>query len=219
MLKLISYSYNHSLTMNDVILGMNYLAHAYLSFNNGDILAGNMITDFVKGKSQYDYPFAIQKGIRLHRLIDEFTDAHVVTAEAKTFFKHAYRLYSGAFIDVVYDHFLALDKKQFKVDVDLNNFSQQAYKLLDENFSIFPGRFQKMFPYMKSQNWLYNYQFKEGIQKSFQGIVYRSAYLKESEIAFEIFNEHYTELENCYNNFFPTLKQFALENLRNLLAQ
>ena len=157
-------SYNHSLTLNDVILGMNYLAHAFLSFNNADILAGNMISDFVKGKSQYDYPFTIQKGIRLHRLIDEFTDTHSVTAEAKFFFRPAYRLYSGAFIDVVYDHFLALDKKQFKDDTELNNFSQHTYKLLDGNFSFFPAKFQKMFPHMKSHNWLYNYQFKEGIR-------------------------------------------------------
>ena len=56
---------------------------------------------------------------------------------------------------------------------------------------------------MKSQNWLYNYQFKEGIQKSFNGLVYRAAYLNESAIAFEIFNKYYTELQNCYREFFP----------------
>ena len=31
---------------------MNYLAHAYLSFGDPDILAGNMISDFVKGKKK-----------------------------------------------------------------------------------------------------------------------------------------------------------------------
>ena len=29
---------------------MNYLAHAYLSFGDPDVLTGNMISDFVKGK-------------------------------------------------------------------------------------------------------------------------------------------------------------------------
>ena len=198
---------------------MNYLAHAFLSFNNEDILAGNMISDFVKGKTQYDYPAGIQKGIRLHRLIDEFTDAHPVTAKAKNYFRPQYRLYSGAFIDVVYDHFLALDKKQFDNYNNLENFSQQVYQLLENNFSFFPQRFQKMFPYMKSQNWLYNYQYKEGIQKSFNGLVYRSVYLKESVIAFEIFNQYYFELKNCYDEFFPELLQFASENLSNLLAE
>ncbi len=107
--------YNHLLTRNRVILNMNYLAHAFLSFNKKDILAGNMISDFVKGKAKYTYPGGIQNGIQLHRLIDEFTDGHPVTAEAKNYFRPQYRLYSGAFIDIVYDHFLALDSKQFLV--------------------------------------------------------------------------------------------------------
>ena len=55
---------------------MNYLAHAYLSFSDNEILAGNMISDFVKGKTRYDYPAGIQEGITLHREIDRFTDDH-----------------------------------------------------------------------------------------------------------------------------------------------
>lgn len=195
---------------------MNYLAHAFLSFNKKDILAGNMISDFVKGKAKYTYPAAIQNGIQLHRLIDEFTDAHPVTADAKNYFRPQYRLYSGAFVDVVYDHFLSTDAYQFKVYGNLYAFSQEVYQLLDKNVLLFPPRFQKMYGYMKSQNWLYNYQFKEGIQKSFNGLVYRAAYLNESDVAFEIFNKNYTELQNCYREFFPQLLQFALEKLSNL---
>ena len=73
-----------------------------------------MISDFVKGKAKFDYPPGIQKGIHLHRLIDTFTDNHPATAMAKSFFRPQYRLYSGAFTDVVYDHFLARDEKQFE---------------------------------------------------------------------------------------------------------
>ena len=50
---------------------MNYLAHAYLSFNDPDILIGNMISDHVKGKKKFDLPEKIQRGITLHRNIDE----------------------------------------------------------------------------------------------------------------------------------------------------
>lgn len=210
--------YNHLLTFNIVILVMNYLAHAFLSFNKTDILTGNMISDFVKGKTKFDYPLGIQKGIQLHRLIDEFTDAHPVTSKAKNYFRPQYRLYSGAFVDVVYDHFLALDKKQFEEYKNIEDFSQQVYQLLEINFALFPLRFQKMFFYMKSQNWLYNYQFKEGIQKSFHGLVYRASYLYESDIAFKIFKKNYGELKKCYSEFFPELLQFASENLSNLLA-
>ncbi|MEP6927322.1 MAG: ACP phosphodiesterase [Ginsengibacter sp.] len=201
-----------------LFLLMNYLAHAFLSFNETDILAGNMISDFVKGKAKFNYPPGIQKGIHLHRLIDSFTDNHPETAIAKKFFRPQYRLYSGAFADVVYDHFLALDTKQFQDYGNLEIFSLSVYRSLETNLFLFPQRFQKMFPYMKSQNWLCNYQLKEGIQKSFNGVVYRAAYLNESEVAFEIFNQYYHELEKCYQNFFPELKEFAYNNLGNLLA-
>jgi acyl carrier protein phosphodiesterase len=63
---------------------MNYLAHAWLSFHQPFVLAGNMISDFVKGKQQYAYPASVQQGIHLHRSIDAFTDSHPVTREAKT---------------------------------------------------------------------------------------------------------------------------------------
>jgi acyl carrier protein phosphodiesterase len=197
---------------------MNYLAHAFLSFNKPEILAGNMISDFVKGKAKYDYPEHIQKGIHLHRLIDEFTDTHPATAKAKSYFRPQYRLYSGAFIDIVYDHFLALDKRHFQEYGDIEAFCIRVYDQLEENYSLLPLRFQKMFPYMKMQNWLYNYQFKEGIKKSFHGLVYKAAYLYESDIAFKIFNKNYADLKDCYTEFFPGLFQFASENLKNLLA-
>lgn len=198
---------------------MNYLAHALLSFDKPGILAGNMISDFVKGKAKFTYPIEIQQGIHLHRLIDNFTDFHPVTAEAKKFFRPQYRLYSGAFVDIVYDHFLALDTTEFKEYGGLESFSKTIYLSLEENAFYLPEKFSYLFPYMKEQNWLYSYRLKEGMRKSFTGLVHRAAYLNESAIAFKIFNEHYEELKGCYNQFFPALKKYTSESLGNLIAE
>ncbi len=198
---------------------MNFLAHAFLSFNDADILAGNMISDFVKGKKKFDYSLAIQKGIQLHRMIDSFTDAHSETARAKEFFRPAYRLYSGAFVDVVYDHFLALDAKQFETFGGLANFCNTTYGLLDTTAAVFPAPFQRMFPYMKEQNWLYNYRLKDGLRKSFDGLVYRAKYMHESQSAYQIFNENYIQLGDCYERFFPQLKEYAFKSLAALMDQ
>lgn len=195
---------------------MNLLAHAYLSFDQPPILIGNMISDFVKGKKNFDYSPEIQKGITLHRAIDEFTDQHAATKEAKKYFQAAYKLYAGPFIDIVYDHFLANDTNEFENNVMLNIFSQSTCKILKENNSLLPEKFQKMLPYMQSQNWLYNYQFKEGIEKSFEGLVHRAAYLSESATAFTIFNKQYKNLQDCYSAFFPSLKSFAIRTLNKL---
>lgn len=198
---------------------MNYLAHAFLSFDRPDILTGNMISDYVKGKKKFDYSEQIQKGIQLHRHIDTFTDFHPATAKAKEFFRPQYRLYSGAFVDIVYDHFLANDTAQFTLYGGLENFSIGTYQLLDKSISAFPEPFKKMYPYMAAQNWLYNYRLKSGMQKSFQGLVHRAVYLKESVIAFQIFNDHYEELQKCYSEFFPELKEYSFKTLSNLLAE
>lgn len=198
---------------------MNLLAHAFLSFNDPDILTGNMISDFVKGKAKFDYPISIQKGIYLHRLIDNFTDNHKTTARAKEFFRPKYRLYSGAFVDIVYDHFLALDNRQFDEYNGLENFTKITFHRLDTETFYFPLPFQRMFPYMKTQNWLYNYRLKGGIKSSFGGLVRRATYLNESDNAFKIFNENYQELEDCYRSFFPELKAYSIEIFSHLFAE
>jgi acyl carrier protein phosphodiesterase len=197
---------------------MNFLAHAFLSFNDPDILTGNMISDFVKGKRKFDYPLTIQNGIYLHRQIDDFTDFHPATAKAKEFFRPHYRLYSGAFVDIVFDHFLAIDKNQFNPNNNLENFTQTTYSLLEKNAFYFPDHFKKIFTYMKSQNWLYGYRFKEGIHKSFEGLVHRALYLNKSDVAFQVFNDRYKELQNCYSEFFPQLKDFAFQKMQTFIG-
>jgi acyl carrier protein phosphodiesterase len=192
---------------------MNYLAHAYLSFNNPEILVGNMISDFVKGKKKFDYAPGIQKGIALHRAIDEFTDFHPVTKDAKKIFSQDYGLYSGAFMDVAYDYFLARDKAQFE-PVSLLAFSQQVYGILEDYFLVLPPAFQAIFPYMKKHDWLFNYQHLSGIEKSFEGLARRATYIKESDTAFKIFTSNLEQLETRYHLFFPALKQFAINSLR-----
>ena len=156
---------------------MNYLAHAFLSFGHPEITVGNLISDYVKGKKQFDFSPGIQQGIRLHRAIDTFTDQHPATLEAKKIFHPHYRLYSGAFVDVVYDHFLASDNKEF-TDESLKKFTEQIFVSVDPYSGDFPEKFAGMYPYMKSQNWLYNYQFRWGLEKSFGGLVRRAAYIR-----------------------------------------
>jgi acyl carrier protein phosphodiesterase len=196
---------------------MNYLAHAWLSFNHPQILVGNMISDFIKGKKQFDYPSIIHKGIQLHRAIDNFTDSHEATQQLKLFFRPQYRLYAGAFADVVYDHFLATDEAEFLTEADLNRFATTTYEVLETNFTILPEAFQKMLPYMKEYNWLYNYRYKWGIEKSFAGLARRASYLPETAVAFELFNENYDAMRLIYQQFFPDIKRFAAHQMQQLL--
>lgn len=195
---------------------MNYLAHAYLSFGHSEILAGNMISDFVKGRKKEDYIPLIQKGIMLHREIDQFTDQHPATREAKQYFSAYYRLYAGAFVDVVYDHFLANDVREFS-DERLMSFSRTTYAQLELFNDVLPERFLFMLSHMKRQNWLYNYKYRWGIQNSFAGLVRRAAYMTEDAPAYEAFVLHYEQLKDCYARFFPEVKEMAWSHFQSAI--
>ena len=196
---------------------MNYLAHAYLSFNQPEILVGNMISDFVKGKKKFEYDEKILNGINLHREIDNFTDTHASVKKAMQPFKPFVGLYSGAFIDVVFDHFLALDKNELGENEWLI-FSEKTYQILFVFESILPEKFACILPYMSSQNWLYNYRYKQGIENSFEGLKRRAKYLQSSKEAFLVFENEYKFLKKCYTDFFPELKEFVILKLSEMSA-
>jgi acyl carrier protein phosphodiesterase len=188
---------------------MNYLAHAYFSFNEPATMVGNLISDFIKGKKQYDYPDEIQKGIRLHRAIDTFTDAHPAVAEAKQVFRPHYRLYAGAFVDVAFDYFIANDPSLFATEEALAQFAETAYAGLRQHAGWIPEQARGYFERMQQQNWLYNYRTIWGIQKSFGGIVYRSAHLTDSATASFLFEENLQRLQEAYEQFVPELMEMV----------
>lgn len=197
---------------NCSFVGMNYLGHAYLSYNHPEILVGNMVSDFVKGKARFGFSGKIQKGIELHRAIDAFTDSHPATHKAKEFFRPAYRLYSAPIIDVIFDHYLANDAKEF-TDASLMQFSLNTYNILEDHASELPQNFLVAFTYMKTHNWLYHYKYEEGIRSSLKGLVRRSAFLTESNTAYNLFLENYVQLGECFQAFFGDVKQFAKQKL------
>lgn len=189
-----------------------------MSFDQPEILVGNMISDFVKGKKKFDYPSGIQKGIQLHRFIDTYTDAHPATARAKEVFRPHYRLYSGAIIDVLYDHFLAIDTSVFGIQ-SLSAFTEKTYNLLEQYRQWFPASFAAMFPYMKTQNWLLGYSTREGIRKSLGGLVRRAAYLTESDTAFYLFETNYQLLHDCYRQFWADVLAYARSEFDLLIME
>jgi acyl carrier protein phosphodiesterase len=195
---------------------VNYLAHAYLSFNIPDIVVGNLISDFVKGKRKLEYPPSIQTGIALHRAIDTFTDSHPATRRAKSYFRSDYGLYSGPLTDVAYDYFLANDPLIFPSPPSLPIFARQTYTQLEDRSSLFPDRFSRLFPFMRDQDWLSGYQLKEGIFASFAGLARRATYMPPADQACRLFEVHYQPIKDCYAAFFPELREFAYRTLREL---
>lgn len=133
-------------------------------------------------------------------------------------FRSQYRLYSGAFVDVVYDHFLATDEKYF-TEESLFDFSQDVYKKIDIHIDWLVDKFAFMYPYMKEQNWLYNYRTRWGIEKSMAGVARRAVYIDDAKPAFELFEQHYQLLQECSRHFLAAVIPFAENSLKELQNQ
>lgn len=187
---------------------MNFLAHAYLSFGDSEILIGNLIADLVKGKQIEQYPENVQRGIRIHRQIDSFTDSHPVTQQAMQLLRPSAKKYAGAFLDVSYDHFLALDKHNEPEDGWLV-FADKCYQQIELYGEVLPPQFCSMFMYMRSENWFSNYQYRWMIERSFDRLQNRATYLPDDVTVFSDFEKNYIEIGKSYEEFFPQLKSFA----------
>ena len=194
---------------------MNFLAHIYLSGSNDMVTIGNFIADGIRGKNYKTYPTDIQTGILLHRQIDTFTDAHkTVRISTKRLHKN-YSHYSGVIVDILYDHFLAKNWTRYS-DVPLDEYIDNFYDSLEDNFEILPSRIQKMMPYMIADNWLLSYASIEGIGKVLDGMNRRTKNRAQMNLAVNELQEFYEEFETEFTAFFDELIVFSNNKLNEL---
>lgn len=183
---------------------MNFLAHLYLSGSNEKIKVGNFIGDFVKGNQLEIYDSEIQKGIKLHREIDHFTDTHEIVLKSKVRLRESFGHYSPVIVDIFYDHFLAKNWIEF-YPIELKKYTADFYTMIANYSSIVPDAVNNMLTYMKAGNWLYNYQFLEGINKALSGMAKRTKFDSKMETATASLEENYEAFQNEFNEFFPLL--------------
>lgn len=187
---------------------MNYLAHAYLSFDDPEIMVGNIIGDSAKGKQYQNYPLNIQKGLLLHRRIDSFTDQHHKISKIKDFFRAEFGLYSGIIVDILCDHLLAenfTDLTQLK----LSEFSQKVYANLEFHNDILPNNWHTRLYYMKKYNWLVQYATLEGIKQSLVGLNKRIAHDIDLSLSLKTFINNKEVIKVIFEDFFKEIVVYA----------
>jgi acyl carrier protein phosphodiesterase len=194
---------------------MNFLAHAYLSFDQEEVLVGNFVADFIKGKELQRFSGGVQIGILLHREIDTFTDTHPLVKAAQSYFRPRFRHYSSVITDIVFDYFLAKNWPAYS-ERDLAAFAQETYSILKKNEVNLPESFQHMLHWMQKQNWLFHYREISGIQQALNGLTKRATFDSKMNEATEILLEKEQELEVIFFAFFKDLETFAREKLQEL---
>lgn len=189
-------------------VSLNYLGHAVLSENFGEKLMGNLIGDYVKGRIEHStYSEDINKGLLLHRKIDEFTDRHPACLRAKTLFRIDYKLYSGPIVDVIWDYFLANDPSFFTSELALREFSHIIYSKIETNFELIPTSAHPLFQHMIQEDWLYDVRHLRGLRAALNRLMYRFNNDMTADKAFETVMRHYYELNQMYLEFIDDIKE------------
>ena len=191
---------------------MNFLAHAYLSFERPKVLVGNFIGDFVRGELKKQFEKDIVAGIHLHRQIDAYTDNHPLVKQAQELLKPEFHRYSLVITDMYYDHFLSSNWQDYH-NKSITSYTHWVYEVIDSHKSILPKKFLYPFKYMRKENWLESYGKMDGLQRSFTGLSYRTSFESGMEKAPEFLSLHYAFFEDNFRHFFQDLIRFSKNKL------
>jgi len=183
---------------------MNYLAHIYLSGTNDFLKIGNFMADSIKGNDYEKFDSEIKKGILLHRHIDSFTDMHPIYRQSKHRLHEKYGHYSGVIMDILYDHFLAKNWSKFS-DEKLEDYANNFYQLLQDNYDILTERIKGMMPYMIARNWFVSYATIAGLEMILFQMDYKTKHRANMQEAIVELQDFYTEFESEFFQFFEEL--------------
>ncbi len=187
---------------------MNVLAHIYLSGDSDEIIIGNYIGDYVKGRDYLKFPEQVRKGIILHRNIDSFTDSHPVVHRSKIHFLKNYHKYAGVVVDILYDHYLTREW-DFYSRRPLESITYQFYRAMVNNYDILPDLVKERMPFFIIHNWLESYRSVKGIKTVFKAMSKRTSLPSETRYVMKAFKKNYYELGDDFMEFFPQLIEYV----------
>ncbi len=187
---------------------MNHLAHLFLAQSDINLLVGNYIADHVKGKQIEEFSSEIQRGIQMHRGIDEFTDKHPVVIECKERLYPKYHKYASVLIDMFFDHVLAKNWQKYS-PISLASFTKSAYQMLGTKQNIYPNSVKLMYDHMSKYDWLNSYASINGMGKALNGLANRASFESKMEESIVDLKQDFSFYESNFEAFFPELIEYA----------
>ena len=192
---------------------MNYLAHFYLAAKDEGLIIGNILADYKKGKQYLELPEDIQRGVLLHRSIDDFTDNHPEVEKTKARLRKKYRKFAPVISDVFYDFILGNNWKDYSSQ-RLDAFSSDIYKVLLDNTHILPIQAQMTVGYMSKNDWLYHYSTFWGIEMALKGLSRRTTFDTNMHEAIEDLKRDEAIIEKEFRHFFEDLRSHVSNELK-----
>lgn len=186
---------------------MNYLFHLYLSGDDPEILTGNFMGDFVKGRLTDAYPERLRRGIELHRRIDSFAQNHASFTASRKRLGAEFGLYRGIMVDIFYDHFLAVGWRLWSGQ-PLPDYLARARACVEEHRDQLPERLKGLVPVI-FEEMIPSYLSTEGVADALRRFSRRVPRANPLASGGMELTRHYRFLQEDFDAFIPEIRRFA----------
>lgn len=194
-----------------IVHAMNFLAHLWLADGDDGLRVGAMLGDFVRGGMEdSQLPPEVQKGIQLHRFIDQFMDGLPELAELRQKFDAPFRRYAGIIIDVAFDHELARRWEEYS-DLSLQQFDADVRELLAHYQALLPEELKAFMRYADRRGLFAAYREKDEILYSLSGVGRRLSRSNPLDRVDEIWDELEDDLSAGFEQVFPQVQAAVAE--------
>jgi len=116
---------------------VNHLAHFHLAGDCEYLVVGALLGDYVKGPLTGALPPALERGVKLHRRVDAFTDSHAALRALRVHFGPGERRLAGVVTDLFFDYLLTRHWQLFHAAA-LDAFSARVYAILERHARAVP---------------------------------------------------------------------------------
>ena len=190
---------------------MNHLAHALLAGDDEWLQLGSAMGDFVRGQpGRMPLPARVIVGIRLHRAVDAYTDAHPQVLAAKVLLPPPCRRYAGILLDMWFDHCLARDFSRWCAQ-PLDIYSEAMRVRLRRHDALLPIELRRWRRYMEMHDLPAGYADPAVLGQALQGIGQRLRRANPLAGALPLLAARDAALQTHFEAFFPQLQAHARE--------
>lgn len=166
-------------------------------------MVGNLVADGYKGKKYLDLKPGLQRGVLLHRKIDDLTDHAAPTLALKRLLYPYFGRYGGVVTDIYFDHYLARHWEQFH-SRPLEHFVQEVYAVLEQHRGDINPESRVFLDRLQQYQWLLAYRDFDKLDVIFRQMSRRTG-VETMAGAIDPLQKHNAEIEEGFFKLYPQL--------------
>lgn len=190
---------------------MNHFAHLVLAQPTAESIVGNLLGDFARGVDTAGLPEAVLAGLRNHREVDRFTDAHPRVRQMKRTFSRERRRFAGIALDIYFDHLLINHWSSFETR-PLQPLIGDFYRRMSTAQGLMPHEdMRRAAGRMVEYDWFGSYRDLDAVAESLDRVAARIRFRNRFDNAIEDLQRNHELIRDGFFEFYPALQRHVDE--------